>query len=266
MGVAGWENNRMNEAVVVFFILVLIGLLGLMVSTRKVEEQRETEAFREATGLALRSRRANPVAGLFGLLVVLVVVLYGFVNPLAFVGLGLGAITAAVAQSRGSPNFLGWWGVGALLPVLSIPLAFLVPDRRRDDLLMIGAAARRVAQADREAEADDDDEWDPFDGPPAGGYPSWVAGLAHRPAEVRRRLAQARPGEGLVLLRDPFNEVDPRAVKLKYAGEWIGFVPAKHVAWVSERMDAGKPLLAEIETVDIADGRAERVWIRLKTS
>ncbi len=257
----------MNDATVVFFILVLIGLSTMLVWARRTEEDRDARAFRAATGASLSRPQANPVAGLFGLLALLVAGFFGLFNPMGFVGIALGSITAAVAASRGSPNFLGWWGLGALLPVLSIPFAFLARDRRQDALIAVArAAARRRGDDEDEDDEDEADDYDPFDGPPAGGYPSWVAGLAHRPLEVRRRAAAARPGDALRLVRDPFNEVDPRAVKLFLGGDWIGFVPARHVGWVSERMDAGRPMLASIEAHEVLDGAAVRIWTRLRTS
>lgn len=69
-----------------------------------------------------------------------------------------------------------------------------------------------------------------------------IVGTKHRGERAITLLASLLDGEPVVLIRDPGNPFDRKAVGIWAKGELIGFVPAAQNANLAERMDsAAKP-------------------------
>lgn len=66
-----------------------------------------------------------------------------------------------------------------------------------------------------------------------------LAGLSHRPAEVKKAVADLTAGSVLTLTRDPENKFDRNAIKVWSGPLWVGFLPAAVAARIAPSMDIG---------------------------
>lgn len=71
-----------------------------------------------------------------------------------------------------------------------------------------------------------------------------VAGFQYHRGEAL--WADLAPGQALVLLREPDNPYDPKAVRVDWNGQKIGYVPRIENTAVAHLMDQGLRLEAEI--------------------
>lgn len=66
-----------------------------------------------------------------------------------------------------------------------------------------------------------------------------------------------RPGDHLLLRREPWNAHDPQAVAVStLSGDVVGYIPRKNAGWVSRLLDDGEQLRASVAHLfdDDADG------------
>ncbi|MFO7543575.1 MAG: HIRAN domain-containing protein [Thiobacillus sp.] len=71
---------------------------------------------------------------------------------------------------------------------------------------------------------------------------------------------QLRVGDTLILIREPDNAHDAKAVRVEWQGHKIGYVPRRENADVARFMDDGHPLAARINR--LAEGRDP--WSRVR--
>ncbi|MCA1979492.1 MAG: HIRAN domain-containing protein [Thiobacillus sp.] len=71
---------------------------------------------------------------------------------------------------------------------------------------------------------------------------------------------QLRVGDVLTLTREPDNPFDPRAVRVDWHGQKLGYVPRRENADVARLLDNGQPLAARISR--LAEGRDP--WSRVR--
>ncbi|ARU32874.1 HIRAN protein [Sulfuriferula sp. AH1] len=66
-------------------------------------------------------------------------------------------------------------------------------------------------------------------------------------------------GDALVLVREPGNEHDPRAVRVEWRGIKLGYVPRRDNAAVARMLDNGTPLDARITRLN----KSRNPWQRI---
>jgi len=76
----------------------------------------------------------------------------------------------------------------------------------------------------------------------------------------RAQWSQMRVGDALVLVREPDNSHDARAVRVEWKGHMIGYVPRRENADVARLLDRGQKLVARI--VRLSDVRDP--WSRVR--
>ncbi len=86
-------------------------------------------------------------------------------------------------------------------------------------------------------------------------YPSFVAGLAHSVrhkgacrSRARYAFAMVHAGDPLLLVREPDNPHDDRAVAVHHQGFPLGYVPKRH-RWVADSIDEGDRITASVTTI-----------------
>lgn len=86
-------------------------------------------------------------------------------------------------------------------------------------------------------------------------YPSFVAGLAHsvrhkgaNRSRARYAFAMVHAGDPLLLLREPDNPDDARAVAVHHQGFPLGYVPKRH-RWVADSIEGGDRITASVTTI-----------------
>lgn len=84
-----------------------------------------------------------------------------------------------------------------------------------------------------------------------------VAGFQYRQGEAIWPLLMV--GASLSLVREPGNAYDPRAVRVDWQGQKLGYVPRIDNAAASHLLDAGHVLHAEIVTLRESDNPWDRV-------
>lgn len=84
-----------------------------------------------------------------------------------------------------------------------------------------------------------------------------VAGFQYHQGEAIWPLLME--GASLSLVREPGNAYDPRAVRVDWQGQKLGYVPRIDNAAVSHLLDAGHVLHAEITTLRESDNPWDRV-------
>lgn len=100
-----------------------------------------------------------------------------------------------------------------------------------------------------------------------GVYPSAIVGLGYVPGRAEA-AALLRPGLPVNLVRDEANEHDDNAVAVYFGSVQLGFIPARHAEWVSEIIDAEKPIAARVTGVEVSGWlrkRADAVSLELFT-
>ena len=91
---------------------------------------------------------------------------------------------------------------------------------------------------------------------------TYVAGTDHY--EARRVAGDLRPGEALVLRREPANAYDDLAIEVfTRAGAKLGYVPRADNEPFARLMDAGKRVEAEIAAVDPGHWREIAMTLKL---
>jgi hypothetical protein len=70
-----------------------------------------------------------------------------------------------------------------------------------------------------------------------------------------------KPGDGLRLIREPYNEYDDRAVALHWHDHKLGYIPRRDNAAIAQLLDHDKPLTARIETLQHSDDPWQRIGI-----
>jgi hypothetical protein len=73
---------------------------------------------------------------------------------------------------------------------------------------------------------------------------SVTAGLAHH--EAKAVWEQIKPGDALVLVRDPGNVHDPGAVRVEWNGHMLGYLPRTDNEAVARQLDRGNQLQARV--------------------
>ena len=71
--------------------------------------------------------------------------------------------------------------------------------------------------------------------------------------------ASLREGEGVTLVREPDNVFDPRAVRVDWQGNKLGYVPRIDNAAVSHLLDSGQSVSAEIVTLRESSNPWDRI-------
>lgn len=71
---------------------------------------------------------------------------------------------------------------------------------------------------------------------------------------------ELKVGDVLTLTREPDNPFDPRAVRVDWRGQKLGYVPRRENADVTRLLDNGQPLVARISR--LAEGRDP--WSRVR--
>ena len=84
-----------------------------------------------------------------------------------------------------------------------------------------------------------------------------VAGFQYHNGEAVWPLLTV--GAALDLVREPGNVHDPRAVRVDWQGEKLGYVPRMDNAAVSHLLDSGKQVTANIVALQVTDNPWERV-------
>lgn len=84
-----------------------------------------------------------------------------------------------------------------------------------------------------------------------------VAGFQYHNGEAVWPLLTV--GVALDLVRESDNVHDPRAVRVDWRGEKIGYVPRADNAAVSHLLDSGKQVTAKIVTLQVSDNPWERI-------
>jgi len=84
-----------------------------------------------------------------------------------------------------------------------------------------------------------------------------VAGFQYHNGEAVWPLLAV--GVALDLVRESDNVHDPRAVRVDWRGEKIGYVPRVDNAAVSHLLDSGKQVTAKIVTLQVSDNPWERI-------
>lgn len=80
-----------------------------------------------------------------------------------------------------------------------------------------------------------------------------VAGTMHV-ADIAAKCRAVNAGDELVLLREPKNEHDTRAIRVETkSGVKLGYVPRRRNAVFSRLMDAGKFLVAKLQKKELVD-------------
>lgn len=78
--------------------------------------------------------------------------------------------------------------------------------------------------------------------------------------EGKRMWPRMKVGDALILVREPDNPHDARAVRVEWQGHMIGYVPRRENADVARFMDRGQTLTARISR--LAEGRDP--WARVR--
>jgi hypothetical protein len=84
-----------------------------------------------------------------------------------------------------------------------------------------------------------------------------VAGFQyHRGESVWSEL---QVGEGVMLVREPDNAFDPRAVRIDWRGNKLGYVPRIDNAAICHLLDNGQAVSAEIVSLRMSDNPWDRI-------
>ncbi len=90
-----------------------------------------------------------------------------------------------------------------------------------------------------------------------------LAGFEHH--EARRLWSYLRTGQALLLSRELSNPVDPRAVRVTWLGEQLGYLPRADNSLASDLLDRGSEIFARIhdlrESTDPWDRIALNVYL-----
>lgn len=100
-----------------------------------------------------------------------------------------------------------------------------------------------------------------------GAYSSAIVGLGYAPGRAEA-AALLKPGLTVDLVRDEANKHDENAVAVYFRSVQLGFIPARHAAWVSEIIDTERPILARVTRVEVSGWlrkRADAVSLELFT-
>ncbi len=84
-----------------------------------------------------------------------------------------------------------------------------------------------------------------------------VAGFQYQNGEAVWPLLTM--GAALDLVREPDNVHSPRAVRVDWQGEKVGYVPRVDNAAVSHLLDSGKQVTAKIVALQVSDNPWERI-------
>jgi len=89
-----------------------------------------------------------------------------------------------------------------------------------------------------------------------------VAGFQHHQGEVL--WPQLSVGQPLQPVREPDNRYDDRAVRVEWQGRKLGYIPRLDNAAVSQLMDRGERLDAEIAWLNESKNPRERAGVEVK--
>lgn len=78
--------------------------------------------------------------------------------------------------------------------------------------------------------------------------------------ELTGIVNQIRPGDALMLEREPDNPHDPNAIRVLWQGHMLGYVPRRENKAVARAMDRDQPLIARV----VALRPDESPWRRLR--
>ena len=84
-----------------------------------------------------------------------------------------------------------------------------------------------------------------------------VAGFQYHEGE--RIFSSLRVGMPLILVREPSNKYDERAVRVEWRGSKLGYVPRMENAAVAQMLDHGEQLAARIVHLEPSDNPWDRV-------
>jgi hypothetical protein len=75
---------------------------------------------------------------------------------------------------------------------------------------------------------------------------------------------QLREGDALQLVRESANPYDPRAVRVDWRGQKLGYVPRMENAAVAQMLDRGERLTARVERLQLSTNPWERVRLAVE--
>ncbi|AHE99141.1 DNA-binding protein [Thioalkalivibrio paradoxus ARh 1] len=84
-----------------------------------------------------------------------------------------------------------------------------------------------------------------------------MAGFDHHAAA--RLWPYLRTGQALILSRELSNPVDPRAVRITWLGEQLGYLPRADNTLAAGLLDRRIPLIARIHTLRLSQDPWERI-------
>lgn len=89
-----------------------------------------------------------------------------------------------------------------------------------------------------------------------------IAGFQyHQGEEIWAKLHQ---GAALQLTREPENKYDPRAVRIDFNGQKLGYIPRIDNAAVSQLLDRGEQVQAYIANLKVSEDPWERVEVEVR--
>lgn len=79
-----------------------------------------------------------------------------------------------------------------------------------------------------------------------------VAGTTHV-KNIDEIIAEIPDEAQLVLIREPQNQADERAIRIEHNGKKMGYIPADHNFLLARLMDGGKTLKAKLLSYELRD-------------
>ena len=89
-----------------------------------------------------------------------------------------------------------------------------------------------------------------------------IAGFQYHQGEAL--WAQLAQGAHLQLTREPENKFDPRAVRVDFNGQKLGYIPRLDNAVVSQLLDRGERIQAHIADLKMSDDPWKRVGVEVR--
>jgi len=88
-----------------------------------------------------------------------------------------------------------------------------------------------------------------------------LAGFEHH--DARRLWPYLRTGQALLLSREFSNPVDPRAVRITWLGEHLGYLPRADNLLASDLLDHGAEIIARIHDLRESEDPWERITLNV---
>jgi hypothetical protein len=88
-----------------------------------------------------------------------------------------------------------------------------------------------------------------------------LAGFEHH--DARRLWPYLRTGQALLLSREFSNPVDPRAVRITWLGEHLGYLPRTENLLASDLLDHGAEIIARIHNLHESEDPWQRITLNV---